>query len=126
MGAVPSAGEGVGEMDGEVAESVAGVVRLLRRAAALVWQQVNREGPGAARQVLAVGIDIVADEAAMLLLPRHPAEVPAPVGDDPVRLLRSAEQLLARLNAKTPAPALDDLRDQVVELVWEANSGANS
>src|SRR4051794_41685415 len=104
-------------MDGHVAESLAGVVRLLRRAAALMWQQVNREGPGSARQVLAVGIDIVADEAAMLLLPGHPAEGPAPVGDDPVRLLRSAEQLLARLNADTPEPSLEGLRDQVVELV---------
>jgi hypothetical protein len=113
-------------MDGEVAETLAGVVRLLRRAAALVWQQVIREGPGAARQVLAVGIDIVADEAAMLLLPCHPAAGPAPVGDNPVRLLRSAEQLLARLNASMPAPALEDLRDQVVELVWEANTGANT
>src|SRR4051794_21428982 len=113
-------------MDGEVAESLAGVVRLLRRAAALVWQQVSREGPDAARQVLAVGIDIVADEAAMLLLPRHPAAGPAPVGGDPVGLLRSAEQLLARLNANTPGPAFGDLRDQVVELVWEANTDANT
>src|SRR3954452_18511803 len=102
-------GGGVGEMDGEVVESVAGVVRLLRRAAALVWQQVNREGPGSARQLLAVGIDIVAAEAAMLLLPRHPAEGPAPVGGDPLGLLRSAEQLLARLNANRPGPALEDL-----------------
>src|SRR4051794_24778314 len=103
-------------MDGEVVESLAGGVRLLRRAAVLVWQQVNREGPGAARQVLAVGIDIVADEAAMLLLPGHPAEGPAPAGGDPLRLLRSAEQLLARLNADSPGPAIGHLRDQVVEL----------
>ena len=119
--------EGVlGRWMARFAESLAGVVRLLRRAAVLVGQQVNREGPGAARQVLGVGIDIVADEAAMLRLPRHPAEGPAPLGDDPLRLLRSAEQLLARLTADTPAPAFEDLRDQVVELVWEANTDANT
>jgi hypothetical protein len=49
-----------------------------------------------------------------------------PVGEDPVRLLRSAEQLLAGLTADTAAPAFHDLRDQVVELVWEANIGADA
>jgi hypothetical protein len=112
-------------MDAEVAESLAGVVRLLRRAGALVWGQVSREGPGSARQLLGVGIDVVVDEAALLLLPVHAAEGPVPVGEDPVRLLRSAEQLLGRLTADTAAPAFDDLRDQVVELVWEANTGAD-
>src|SRR3954451_3526875 len=97
-------------MDGEVVESLAGVVRLLRRAAALVWQEVNREGPGSARQVLGVGIDIVVDEAAMLLMPDSDEEGPTPLGDDPVRLLRSAEQLLARLSAEAPAPVFGDLR----------------
>ena len=111
-------------MDAEVAESLAGVVRLLRRAGALVWGQVSREGPGSARQLLGVGIDIVADEAALLLLPAYAAEGPLPVGEDPVRLLRSAEQLLARLTAAPPA--FDDLRSQVVGLVWEANTGANA
>lgn len=64
-------------MDAEIPDSLAGVVRLLRRADALAWQQVGNAGPGSARQVLAVGIDIVADEAA-LLLPAHAAEGPVP------------------------------------------------
>ena len=113
-------------MDAEVAESLAGVVRLLRRAGALVWGQVSVDGPGSVRQLQAVGIDIVADKAALLLLPAYAAEGPVPVGEDPVRLLRSAERLLARLNADTPEPAFDDLRNQVVELVWEANTGADA
>jgi hypothetical protein len=103
-------------MNAEVAESLAGVVRLLRRSGALVWGQVSIEGPGSARQLLGVGIDVVVDEAALLLLPAHAAKGPVPVGDNPVRLLRSAEQLLARLNADAPAePAFDDLRNQVLE-----------
>jgi hypothetical protein len=36
----------------------------------LVWQRVVAGGPGSPRQVLAVGIDVVADEAAALLLAR--------------------------------------------------------
>jgi hypothetical protein len=113
-------------MDAEVAESLAGVVRLLRRAASLVWGQVSIEGPGSARQLLGVGIDIVADEAALLLLPAYAAEGPVPVGDDLVPLLRSAEQLLARLNADAKSPAVEGLRHQVGELVWEANTGADA
>jgi hypothetical protein len=113
-------------MDSEVAESLAGVVRLLRRASTLVWQRVIVDGPGSPRQVLAVGIDIVADEAAALLLPAYAAEGPVPVGDDPARLLRSAHQLLSQLSTTAAAPDLDDLTQQVAELVWEANTGAEA
>jgi hypothetical protein len=49
-----------------------------------------------------------------------------PVGDDPVPLLRSAEQLLARLDADDKSPAIEGLRHQVAELVWEANTGADA
>lgn len=113
-------------MDPEVAETLAGVIRLLRRASSLVWQRIDADGPGSPRQVLAVGIDIVADEAAQLLLPAYPAEGPVPVGDDPARLLRSAHQLLTHLNADASAPAFDDLNRQVTDLVWEANTGAEA
>src|SRR4051794_40650852 len=113
-------------MDPEVTELLAGVVRLLRRASRLVWQSVAADGPGSVRQVLAVGIDIVADEAALLLLPSYAADRPVPVGDDPAGLLRSAHQLLTGLKVGAAAPGLEDLYSQVAELVWEANTGADS
>ena len=45
-------------MDADTAETLAGVVRLLRRAAELVWAAVDTEGAGSPRQVLALGIDL--------------------------------------------------------------------
>ena len=113
-------------MDHEVVESLSGVVRLLRRASRLVWHRVAVDGPGSPRQVLAVGIDIVADEAALLLLPGYAAEGPVPTGDDPGALLRSAQQLLDRLVVDAQSPRLDNLRREVLELVWEANTGADA
>ncbi len=43
-------------MDTDTAETVAGVIRLLRRAAELVWVAVDADGAGSRRQVLALGI----------------------------------------------------------------------
>jgi hypothetical protein len=42
-------------MDGDTAGTVAGVVRLLRRAAELVWLVVDIDGAGSPRQLLAFG-----------------------------------------------------------------------
>jgi hypothetical protein len=50
-------------MDADTAETVAGVIRLLRRAAELVWTAVDVEGAGSPLQLLALGIDLAADEA---------------------------------------------------------------
>ena len=54
-------------MDLDTAETLAGVVRLLRRAAELVWAAADGEGAGSPRQVLALGIDLAADEARNVL-----------------------------------------------------------
>ena len=54
-------------MDADTAETLAGVVRLLRRAAELVWAALDAECAGSPRQVLALGIDLAADEARNLL-----------------------------------------------------------
>jgi hypothetical protein len=56
-------------MDADTAETVAGVVLLLRRAAELVWVAADVEGAGSPRQVLGLGIDLAADEARNLTAP---------------------------------------------------------
>src|SRR5215210_7321238 len=81
-------------MDADAAESVAGVIRLLRRAAELVWAAVDAEGAGSPRQLLALGIDLAADDARNFLPDAIPVDGPVPVGDEPAALLRSAERLL--------------------------------
>jgi hypothetical protein len=110
-------------MDVDTAESTAGVMRLLRRAAELAWDQADLRGPGSPRQLLALGIDLAADEARNLLPDANNPEGPKPVGADPVGLLRSAEQLLRRLCVAGAPARMHNLRARVVELVWEANTG---
>jgi hypothetical protein len=113
-------------LDADTAESVAGVVRLLWRASVLVWARADVQGPRSSLQLLALAIDATADEARSLLPVTVAVDGPVPVGDDPAGLLRSAEQLLRHLSLAGVPPALDDLRAQVVELVWEANTGADA
>jgi hypothetical protein len=110
-------------MDGDTVETVAGVVRLLRRAAELVWVAVDADGAGSPRQVLGLGIDLAADEARNLLPDAIPVDGPVPVGDEPAGLLRSAVQLLRRVTTPGAGTGLHALRIRVVDLVWEANTG---
>jgi len=110
-------------MDADTAETLAGVVRLLRRAAELVWEAVDADGAGSPRQVLGLGIDLAADEARNLLPGAIPIDGPLPVGDEPAGLLRSAEQLLRRVATPEAGIGLHALRTQVADLVWEANTG---
>jgi hypothetical protein len=51
---------------------------------------------------------------------------PTPFGDNPADLLASAEQLLRRICVLGAPSRLFGLRSQVVELVWEANTGAGA
>jgi hypothetical protein len=113
-------------MDADTAETVAGVVRLLRRAAELVWAAADTEGAGSPRQVLALGIDLAADEARNLLLDAIAVEGPAPVGDQPASLLRSAEQLLRRIDTPGARAGVHGLRARVAGLLWEANTGVDA
>jgi hypothetical protein len=46
---------GMEQMDTEVVETVAGVVRLLRRAAELAWIEADQGGPRSSSQLLALG-----------------------------------------------------------------------
>jgi hypothetical protein len=110
-------------IDADTAETVAGVVRLLRRAAELAWEAVDTEGSGSPRQMLALSIDLAADEARNVLPDATQVDGPVPVGDEPVSLLRSAEQLLRRVATPTTAIELHALQARVANLVWEANTG---
>ena len=115
------------QLDTEVVETVAGVARLLRRAAELVWTQADAAGARSSHQLLALGIDSAADEASGLLPRRARLDGPTPFGDNPAELLASAEQLLRRICVVGGAPSrLLGLRALVAELVWEANTGAGA
>jgi hypothetical protein len=93
-------------MDADTAETPAGVVRLLRRAAELVWA--------------------AADEARNVLPDAIAVQGPVPVGDEPAGLLRSAEQLLRRIDTPGASAAVHGLRARVGDLVWEANTGVDA
>jgi hypothetical protein len=114
------------QMDAEVVETVAGVARLLRRAAELAWTKADAAGPRSVHQLLALGIDAAADEALGLLPRRARLDGPTPVWDDPAELLASAEQLLRRICVVGAPSRLLGLRTLVAELVWEANTSAGA
>lgn len=88
-----------GRSSGSGAESVAGVARLLRPDAALVWVRADWEGPRWPAQVLALGLDVAADEAVRLLLDEFDADSPVPPGRIPAGLVSSIEQWLRHLVA---------------------------
>src|SRR5215218_6586865 len=94
------------QWDSEDVETVAGVVRLLRRAAELAWIQADAGGPRSPHQLFAVGVDAAADEAASLLPRRVKLDGPTPVGESVAKLLGSAQQLLLRLCTEDPLPRL--------------------
>src|SRR5829696_6662811 len=97
-------------MDADIQKTVAGVVRLLGRAAELVWAAVDAERAGSPRQLLALGIDQAADEARNLLPDAIAVQGPVPVGDQPAGLLRSAEQLLRRSDTPERGASVHGLR----------------
>jgi hypothetical protein len=107
-------------MDGETAETIAGVVRLLRRAGELSWVRADREGPRSSRQLLALGVDLVAGEARNMLADGVDIAGPTPAGNDEIGLLRSAEQLLDTITGVPTAADTGPLRVRVAELVREA------
>jgi hypothetical protein len=65
-------------------------------------------------------------EASCLLPRRAQLDGPTPVGDNPAELLASAEQLLRRICVVGAPARLLSLRVLVAELVWEANTSADS
>jgi hypothetical protein len=50
-------------MDVDTAETLAGVVRLIRQAAVLAWAAADRAAAGSAAQLFALGVDLAADQA---------------------------------------------------------------
>jgi hypothetical protein len=109
-------------MDVDTAETLAGVVRLLRQAAVLAWAAADRAAAGSAGQLFALGVDLAADQARHLVPDGTAIDGPVPVGDEPADLLKSAELLLRRLAPIAAQDAVDDLQATVADLVGEANT----
>jgi hypothetical protein len=100
-------------MDVDTAETLAGVVRLLRQAAVLAWAAADCAGAGSPGQLFALGVDLAADQAGYLISDGTDVDGPVPVGGEPACLLRLAELLLRRLAPITASDALDDLQAAV-------------
>ena len=95
---------GTEQLDAEVVETVAGVVRLLRRAAELAWAQA--ELPPVIAPATCFGDEQAADEASSLLPRRARLEEPTPVGQNPAELLASAGHLLHQICVTDAPPRL--------------------
>jgi hypothetical protein len=77
----------------EVVETVAGVVRLLRRAAELAWRQTDAGGSRSSHQLLALGIDSAVDNVSGVLLRAAQFDGPPAVEENPAE---SVKELSAR------------------------------
>ena len=109
-------------IDVDTAETLAGVVRLLRQAAVLAWLRRIARG-GSAGQLFALGVDVAADQARQLVPDGAEIKGPVPVGDEPAGLPRSAELLLRRLGPLGASDAFDDLVATVADLVGRRTPG---
>jgi hypothetical protein len=108
-------------MDVDTAETLAGVVRLIRQAAVLAWAAADRAAAGSAAQLFALGVDLAADQARHLVPNGTDIDGPVPVGGEPAGLLRSAEQVWASHGH------LDSYHlDLVVAVLWHAGSGGST
>ena len=110
-------------MTGEEREALDAVISLLRSAGVLT--RLGRGLPGElSGHVLTVGIDIAVDDAVQLLLPDRVTLQPPSCDDDPVALLRAAQQLLTQVSSVDGGRVLEELCDEVSELLAEAESHA--
>lgn len=114
-----------GVADADAAETLAGVVRLLRRAAELVWAAVDAEGVASPRQVLGWGIYLAGDEAGNLLPDAISVDGPVPVGMNRPVSSAPPSSCCGAPRAREPAPGFDALRARVAHLVWEANTSVD-
>lgn len=73
--------------------TIAAIARLLHRAADRAARQAAAAGPRSQLHVLSLGIQIAAAEVALLVRPELDPYWPPPQQDDPLQLLRVAEQL---------------------------------
>ena len=97
------------QMNTELVDTVAGVVRLLRRAAELARVQADAAGPRSPRQLLALRIDLAADEATNLLPRRARLDGPTRPGE-PSRAARIRRRVVApdlRCGRTVPAAGLE-------------------
>jgi hypothetical protein len=110
-------------MDVDTADTLAGAVRLLRRAAG--WLGL----PRIARRLDRLGSCSLWVSTSPRIrggtwsrtAPRSTTRCQSVT--NPASLLRSAELLLRRVAPIARSDALDDLRATVADLVWEANTG---
>ena len=74
-------------------ETIATIARLLHHAAGRSADQATAEGPRSAQHVVSLGLQVVAAETALLVPEELDPYWPPPAQDDPLELLRTAEQL---------------------------------
>jgi hypothetical protein len=94
------------DLDVELAESLGGVVLLLRRAGMLAWAWAEAEGVSSYHNFIALAIDEVADQTAYLLPGRTILHGPGPLSDSVPALLESARELVGLVTADKAHPVL--------------------
>jgi hypothetical protein len=114
------------QMDTEVVETVAGVVRLLRRDAELAWIEADEGRSQVIASATRFRNRLGGGRGILPVASPRPAGWAYTRGAGPSRASRVGGQLLRRICVVGAPPALLGLRALVAELIWEANTGASA
>lgn len=103
-------------------ETIAAIARLLHHAADRTTDLATTEGPRSALHVLSFGIHLAAAETDLLVPPQLDPYWPPPIQDDPVQLLRAAEQLARTVSVDATTPGFSVVVDKIADLLHQAAS----
>lgn len=103
-------------IDQDAARTLAAVARLLQHAAAQVWARADAEGPRSPLHLLGLGIYTTSCEA-LDLVPDGIDPGPAPLEDDPRRLLVAAEELTREIPVAAEPQGFTDVVVAICDLI---------
>ncbi|MDQ2852231.1 MAG: hypothetical protein M3Y49_16175 [Actinomycetota bacterium] len=103
-------------------ETITAIARLLHRAAERSTDQADAEGPRSALHVRTLGIHLTAAKTALLVPPELDPYWPQPTQDNPLELLRAAEQLARSVPIDKTTEGFSIIVGDIADLLHEAGS----
>lgn len=103
-------------------ETIAAIARLLHHAAERSTDQADAEGPRSALHVLGLGVHLAAAKAALLVPPELDPYWPQPMQDNPLELLRIAEELARSVPIDEATAGFSVIVGDIADLLDEAGS----
>lgn len=103
-------------------ETIAAIARLLHHAAERSTDQADAEGPRSALHIRSLGIHLAAAKTALLVPPEMDPYWPQPTQDNPLELLRIAEELAHAVPIDKTTEGFSVIVGDIADLLHEAGS----